>query len=107
MIEYLAGPYSHPHEHIRHQRYTTITAKAAQLMTEGRVIYSPITSMHFLAKDHSMPFEADFWLHHDLAILRRCGKLLVLQLEGWENSVGLKAEIEFANANGIPVEYIK
>lgn len=106
MIEYLAGPYSHSHEHVRHKRYEQITAVAARLMAEGRIIYSPITSMHYLAKTHALPTEADFWLKHDLAILRRCGKLLVLQLDGWDQSLGLKSEIEFAEANNIPVEYI-
>lgn len=76
-------------------------------MAEGRVVYSPITSMHYLAKTHAFFGEGDdFWLRHDLAILARCDRLIVLQLEGWEQSEGLRREIEFATEKNIPIEYI-
>lgn len=48
-----------------------------------------------------------FWLEHDLAILARCDKMIVLQLDGWEDSVGLKAEIDFATGRNIPIEFME
>lgn len=104
---YLACPYAHPDSNVQHRRYTQVTARAAELMRKGHVVYSPITSMHFLSQHHAFPGEGnDFWLRHDLAILARCDKLLVLQLEGWEQSEGLRREIEFATEKNIPIEYI-
>jgi hypothetical protein len=101
---YLACPYAHETEHMEHKRYEQVTSVAAKLMLRGLCIYSPITSMHYLAR--KVKANAIDWLQHDLVILARCDKLIVLQLEGWENSVGLKKEIAFASENNIPVEYI-
>ena len=106
MISYLAGPYSSPHIHIRDRRYQQISFVAAELIKRGELIYSPITSCHPIACDHGLPTDAAFWLHYDLAFLARCDRLLVLQLEGWDRSEGVKHEIEFAEKNCIPVEYI-
>lgn len=104
-LNYLACPYTHEHEHMQHSRYEQVTDVAAQLMLQGHVIYSPITSMHYLAR--RIKANKIDWLDHDLAILRRCDKLIVLQLDGWEASEGLKREIEFATENNIPVEYME
>ena len=106
MINYLAGPYSSVHIHIRERRYNQISFVAAQLMKRGECIYSPITSCHHIAIDYDLPFDTNFWLNHDLAILARCDKLLVLQLEGWEHSIGVQCEIAFADEHNIPVEYV-
>jgi hypothetical protein len=104
MISYLACPYTHEHDYVQHRRYEQVTSVAAQLMSEGQCIYSPITSMHYLSRH--LVRDGDFWLQHDLTILSRCDKLIVLQLDGWEQSVGLKMEIEFAKSAGIPIEYL-
>jgi hypothetical protein len=102
---YLACPYTHAEEHMQHRRYQQVTTVAANLMRQGLCIYSPITSMHYLAR--RVRANAIDWLEHDLVILARCDKLIVLQLEGWEQSEGLRREIEFAKENNIPVEYME
>lgn len=105
MISYLACPYTHEHDFIQHSRYEQVTRVAADLMRQGQIIYSPITSMHYLSR-HCKPNEID-WLHHDLVILARCDKLIVLQLEGWKQSEGLQREIAFATERNIPIEYME
>lgn len=107
MINYLAGPYSSVHIHIRDRRYNQISFVAAELMRRGEIVYSPITACHHIAADYDLPFDATYWLKQNLEFLAHCDKLLVLQLDGWENSVGLKREIEFATEKNIPIEYIK
>lgn len=107
MIVYLAGPYSSCHIHIRQRRYDKLSWVAAQLIRRGEIVYSPVTSCHHIANDYDLPMDADYWLRHDLEFLRRCGKMYVLQLEGWEQSIGVAREIEFANEHEIPIEYIK
>lgn len=105
MINYLACPYTHEDEHMHQRRYDQVTDRAAELMRQGLIIYSPITSMHYLAR--RLKANEINWLHHDLAILARCDKLIVLQLEGWEQSDGLRCEIAFATEHNIPVEYME
>jgi hypothetical protein len=105
-VIYLACPYTHEHDFIQHRRYEQVTQVAATLMREGQCIYSPITSMHYLSR-HMTDVPHRFWLDHDLAILARCDKMIVLQLEGWEQSEGLKAEIAFAAEHNIPIEFME
>jgi hypothetical protein len=105
MINYLACPYTHADEHMEQRRYEQVTAIAADLMRQGLVVYSPITSMHYLARRVKVN-EID-WLQHDLTILARCDKLIVLQLEGWEGSGGIRCEIEAAEEHNIPIEYME
>ena len=105
MINYLACPYTHAEEHMEQRRYEWVTTVAAELMRQGLVVYSPITSMHYLARRLKVG-EVD-WLQHDLTILARCDKLIVLQLEDWEASEGLRKEIEFAREHNIPIEYVE
>lgn len=106
MISYLAAPYSSTQIHIRDRRYNQISFVAAQLMKRGELIFSPITSCHHLAIDYELPYDADYWLRYNLTFLKRCDRLLVLQLEGWEDSVGLRNEIAFATEYNIPIEYV-
>lgn len=105
-MNYLAGPYRSIHSHIMERRYNQLTFVAAQLMLRGETIFSPITHCHYLAKEHASFEGPEFWLTQDLAILRRCDKMYVLQLDGWKQSNGLRDEIAFATEHNIPVEYI-
>jgi len=104
---YLAGPYSHPDADVRHKRYKALTAKTAELMLEGYVVFSPITHGHAVAEAHDLPTDFDWWSHQCLGMLRHASKLMVLTLEGHSESKGVTAEIEHARTLGIPVEYIR
>jgi len=67
---------------------------------------SPISYSHQFAHIGGCDFEA--WRELDLSLLGRWAtELWVLMLPGWEDSVGLTAEIEFAESAGIPVRYIE
>lgn len=103
---YLAGPYSHEDEAVRTLRYTLLTAKAAELMQLGHVVISPITHGHAVAIAHELPTDFEWWQNQCLGVLRHASKLCVLTLEGYEESTGVKAEIGYALALGIPIEYI-
>lgn len=105
---YLASPYSHANPIIKHQRFEAACRAAGRLMRQGQCVFSPIA--------HSHPIEQhfedggteghDFWLRQDFAILARATKLVVLTLDGWEQSRGVAAELEFAQANSIPFEFL-
>ena len=102
---YLAGPYSHVSHIVRHERFEALTEKAAELMREGNVVFSPITHGHTMAVHHDMPTSHDFWLKQDFEFLRHCSKIVVLRLDGYLESVGVLAEIEAANMFNIPIEF--
>jgi hypothetical protein len=103
---YLAGPYSHKDESIRQARFEALTKKAAQLMRDGHVIFSPITHGHAIAELHDLPLEFEWWSNQCLTILKSARGLLVLCIDGYKESIGVNSEIEYAKANNIPVKYV-
>jgi hypothetical protein len=102
---YIAGPYSHPQEEVRFVRYQQHTQAAALLLQQGYHPYSPIAHWHNAAVIYNLPTNADFWHQHNRAVLAKCSFCVALQLPGWEDSIGLRYETEFANQCGIPVVY--
>jgi hypothetical protein len=103
---YLAVPYSHPDTSIRDQRFEAVNQVAARLMREGHHIFSPISHTHPIAMAGDLPTGWDFWEKYDTAILQCCQKLIVLRLDGWEQSAGVRGEIAIAIGLEIPIEYI-
>lgn len=110
-LTYLASPYSHPDPDVREVRYIAACRAAAKLMLKGVPAFSPIAHTHPIEAHgmsdlmHKPPHE--FWMKQDIAILRKCEKLAVLCIDGWDRSRGVTEEIHLAQRLGIPVEYIK
>jgi hypothetical protein len=106
-IVYLAVPYTHPDKFVIQQRFDKVNKVSARLMSEGINVFSPISHTHPIALAGSLPTNWEFWKNYDMAFLSCSKKLIVLQLDGWENSVGVQAEIQIAKNLGLPIEYIK
>lgn len=104
---YVANPYSHTDPDVREMRYDQTAAYVAAKLREGEVLYSPIVHHHHMAMQHTLPFDWPFWRHIDGTMLASAKSMRVLQLDGWEKSVGVQAEIAIAIALGIPVEYVE
>ena len=103
---YLASPYSHPELAIREHRFLDALDYTAEQSKKGEVIFSPIVNSHLLTQNHDLPSTWDFWCKIDYAFINQCLKVRVLKLEGWENSVGIKAELAYAESIGKKVEYV-
>lgn len=104
---YLAGPYSHADPKVRAARFQALTQVAARLMNEGHVVHSPITHGHTIHLRHTMPETWDFWRVQSLRMLEQAALMVVVMIPGWEESTGVAAEIEHAEALGIPVVYVE
>ena len=105
-LVYLAVPYTHKSRAVQEARFHAVNRAAAKLMLAGFHIFSPISHTHSIALDSKLPTGYEFWMEYDTAILSMCGKLIVLMLDGWKVSVGVKDEIKQATKLGIPVEYL-
>jgi hypothetical protein len=101
---YLASAYSHPDPAIREQRFREACRAAAALFRQGHVVFSPIAHSHPLV-EHGLPADWSFWQRYDREMLARCDEVVVLMLEGWEDSVGVREEIRIARELGKPVRY--
>jgi len=106
-IVYLAAPYSHKDPAIKQSRFEQINKVAAKLMSEGVILFSPISHTHPIALAGSLPGNWEFWATYDRAILENCKKIIVLKLDGWKESTGVSAEIDIAKELNIPVEYME
>jgi len=105
-LVYLAVPYSHSDAAIRQMRFHVVNKVAADLINKGLHIFSPISHSHPLSIDGDLPKGFDFWMEFDRSFLECCNKLIVLKLDGWDKSLGVKGEIEIATELGIPIEYM-
>ncbi len=106
-LVYLASPYSHPDDNVREMNYKIISKIASEMVSEGKVVMSPISYGHNLLNYTDMPSDWDFWYNFCVTFLLRCDRLVVCMMPGWDKSRGVAEEIEIAIANNIPVEYIK
>ncbi len=104
---YVACPYSHIDPKVRDYRFRTACRASALLMKAGVVVISPLS--------HSVPIaeyvgevesDHDFWLGQDIPILQRCEELLILGLDGWTESLGVRKEMFEALALKKPITLI-
>lgn len=98
-VVYVAGPYRAANNWEIEQNVRRAEALSLRVWQAGAAAICPHTISRFF--QGAAPDAV--WLEGDLAILRRCDAVLVV--EGWELSAGTRAEIREASARGIPVFY--
>lgn len=96
--QYVASPYSDPDPYVRQMRYFGVLRATQRLLNRGIWVYSPIVHCHEMAKLFGLPFEAGFWRAYNRAMLVPAKGLIVIRLDGWSQSVGLKEELEISIA---------
>lgn len=101
---YLACPYSHPDAAVREERYHAACRATAAVLRAGVAAYSPVVQSHPLVA-HGLPEGWDFWSRFDATFLEVADAMLVLALEGWAQSVGVREELRLAKEMGIPVSF--
>lgn len=105
---YLAAPYTHADPAIMESRFNAVNKKAAELMRNGNVVFSPISHSHPIAWAGNLPLtDWEFWEHQDMPYLHNSSILAVLMLDGWEESKGVAAEIKRADELRIPIIYLQ
>ena len=101
---YLASPYTLGN---KEENFRMVSKKAAELVSEGYTVVSPITYGHTLLKFKNMPDDWEFWMNFCSQMLYRCDKLFVYKMPGWDFSKGISAEMSIARDHCIPIEYIE
>lgn len=98
-LVYLASPYTHPDLAVRIARFDAAALAAAEIIKAGLNVFSPIVHSHPLVP-HGLNGDWKTWEAIDHDWIARCDEVWVLELRGWERSVGVRAEIEFADSIG-------
>jgi len=104
-IAYLACPYNHPDLAVRQKRYELANLAAAHLIQQRIFVFSPLTHNVTLFS-FGLSQGWGFWKDYDLAFIAHFDSLIVLMLEGWEQSQGVRDEIEYAKKLKLPIEYL-
>jgi hypothetical protein len=103
---YLASPYSHPDPEIRRWRYDAACYATAKMIIMGYKIFSPIINNHPLVR-YGVATEWEAWIDYDKKMLELCkGGLIVLMLDGWNQSAGVAGEVMIARDLNYPVQYL-
>lgn len=106
MLVYLATPYTTNNVQLKYERMKKLEKIASALFELKVNFISPILHNYTLfdkglIRDSSW----DFWKNYCLSILEKCDKIFVFKDTDWKTSVGVQAEIKFAEENNIPVKY--
>jgi hypothetical protein len=79
---------------------------AAQFIKAGIPTFCPIAHTHPIAMHGLLnPYDHDIWLPADRPLMEAAAGLVVVTSEGWLDSVGIAAEIEYFNAARKPIVY--
>lgn len=103
---YLATPYTQ-HPRGFGAAYTDACLISAGLMQRGVEVFSPIAHSHGIAA-HSSIGETDheFWLRYDLLLVDVCLGLIVVEIDGWEQSYGISVEVAEFKRQGKPIVHL-
>lgn len=92
---YLATPYS-KYAAGMEQAFRDAASIAAVLVLKGVKVYSPICHTHPIAVHGGIdPLSHNIWLPFDEAMMNVCEALVVVKMQGWEDSYGINYEIDY------------
>lgn len=103
---YLSIPYSHPDPSVCERRMTAFWKAAAELIKQGKHVVSPMTLEPALRAAPGVPYDWAHWERYSLLMMGVSESLVVLTLDGWEQSTGVRGEIAEATRLGLPVEFM-
>lgn len=99
---YIASPYSHLDPEVQEQRYYDVKEYTASLLRQGVNAFSPIVYGHFMGR----PGDHLTWQHFNEEMMRLSSAMHVLQIPGWSDSIGIKAELKLTNELCLPTYFV-
>ena len=90
---YLASPFSHPATEVREYRYKKACRATAKLMAAGIPVFSPLCNSVPAVELGGLEAEHSTFMQIDIPILQRCDEVLVLCIDGWTASKGVRREM--------------
>jgi hypothetical protein len=94
---YIAIPYNHPDEAVVQRRVETFCRVAAQIEVDGK--YHALSAMFnvlLFLHGHKLPTTWEFWEGYSCHMVRKADVLIVVCIDGWQDSTGVRGEIEEA-----------
>ncbi len=106
-IVFLSNPYSNINPEIIEERYQKCLELGHHMIQNDVDLISPILIGHQIVKKYVM-LESDWnrWEKYCKNLINISSTILVFKLDGWEQSTGVKAEIDYAKSKGKRILYI-
>lgn len=92
---YLCSPFSSPSDYVECMRYCEICKVSARLICEGFHVFSPIAHSFGIAEYGGMKCDWAAWRDIDQREMDLSDELWVCTMEGWQESKGITAEIQY------------
>lgn len=105
-VFYLACPYSSDQKEVIAERMKTFGWVASRLINQGMIIVSPLTNHLLIEQGHDIAGNWSFWKNYSEVLVSRSDVLLVLTLDGYYESSGVRGETAVAARNKIPIVHI-
>lgn len=103
---YLACPYSHTDERVRHERFEIANRVAGRLMEEGNIVFSPISHSHPISMHLGNSLHTSFWMEQDEPFMDWADEIHVIRADGWQESIGVSWETKYFFNRNKPVYFI-
>ncbi|MEN0134238.1 MAG: DUF1937 family protein [Rhodococcus sp. (in: high G+C Gram-positive bacteria)] len=103
---FLACPYSHADPAVTHERFLAGNEVAGYIVESGHAVFSQVSMSHpvnltFAGKDNAAI--GRMWGPVDRVFMDAMEELIILDLPGWDQSSGIRREIEFFESRGARV----
>ena len=100
---YLATPYTGT-EVQQIVRFKQACEICATLMKKGFRVFSPIAHSHNISVYGNMPGSYDFWKEQNSSWLEWADELWIARMHRWDESKGIKFEIDWAVIHGLDIK---
>jgi hypothetical protein len=104
---YISNPYNGTDEQ-KEERAQIAAAVCAKLIKMGIHAWSPIVHNHAMMKFNQFTLEErrSLILNFDFSLLKSARGMILITIDGWEQSYGVRAEIELCQKLSIPIKYL-
>jgi hypothetical protein len=92
-IVFVVLPYKHKNPAVVKERVEMAERYCALLMRRGFFPLCTASFGHHIIQTAKIPDTQEFWQGYCREMIRICGQIHVLALDGWEDSTGLKDEL--------------
>lgn len=103
---YLATPYSR-YPRGKEAAFRDACHAAAICFKAGILVFSPIAHSHYIAVYGDIDGGFGQWAAFDAAMIEASDGMIVVKMDGWEDSAGIAAEIEICRRHGKRVLYVE
>ncbi len=106
---YVASPFTHPKAMVREWRFRSVAEATLYWNLKLIAAISPIVHSHVLVQlsgDESIGEDWGTWKPVDMPLVKAFDVFIVLMLPGWDESVGVQEELQYALSIGKQVYFV-